>query len=96
MKPFSLLLVLVLGFGEAIPEGPLAPVPVAHERAKYLGAFHFGPARFGVTTLTVTTLDGVATPYLDIPDESTELVEISLDLKRKWVLRMVYITKRET
>lgn len=81
---------------------PPIPVAVAHTE-KYLGQFSLNGIPLAVMFPTTQTFysktsnlgDAQPTPYFDIPDEDTELVEIAIDLRRRVVLKMVYVTKKE-
>ena len=103
----NLLSVMILGLvtippWPAIPsklDGAVLNIPVVQaaqksQPEKFLGAFRFGGFLFAVMSTTETVLDGKPTPYQEIPDEGTELIEISFDLERQVVKRMVYVSRK--
>lgn len=65
------------------------------EPERFLGMLKVGGIPFAVMSTTESVLDGKPTPYVDIPDEGTELVEISIDLRRNVVTRVAYVTRRD-
>lgn len=74
----------------------LPPVPtVRAEPEKFLGTLKVGGIPFAVMSTTESLLDGKPTPYIEIPDENTELVEVTIDLRRNVVRRVIYVTRRD-
>lgn len=61
----------------------------------YLGALTIGDKTFAVTSRTEALLNGKPVRWLEIPDETTEPVEISVNLKRRVVTRVVYQTIKD-
>lgn len=91
---FLLLPVSELPKAPAVSPPPRASQPLPAE--KFLGQLSFNGLPLAVMAPTTEALlDGKPTPYLDIPDESTELVEIHIDLKRRVILKIAYVTKRD-
>lgn len=62
---------------------------------KFLGMLRIGGSAFVVTSRTESFLDGKPKPYMDIPDDGTELEEITLDMKKVFVIKVKYRTNRE-
>ena len=61
----------------------------------FIGSLAFGGGAIAVTSKTEAIYNGKKTPYLEIPDDTTELIEIGIDLKRKVATRVVYRTKKD-
>jgi hypothetical protein len=51
--------------------------------------------RVAIMSSTITLLDGKPTPWGDIPDEGTEIAEIHIDMKRKVVTKITYVTRKD-
>lgn len=66
-------------------------------REVFLGALRIGGEGpvFAVMSSTESLLDGKPIRYNDIPDEGTELVEITIDMKRRVVLKVCYVRLKE-
>jgi hypothetical protein len=62
---------------------------------KFIGVHRFENIFLAVTTKTEAVLDGKQTQYLDIPDETTELVEFTADLRTNKIKRIIYSTIKE-
>ena len=96
-----LWLVLLLPSSPPPPTAPVAPVVVAPIEV-FLGQFSLNGLPLAVMSTTQTfyskssnPANALPTPYAEIPDEDTELIEIGIDLRRRVVLKMVYVTKKE-
>ena len=62
---------------------------------KFLGTIHIGDRGFAVMSSTESILDGKPVPYLKIPDEDTELIEITIDMERRVIKKVVYRTVKD-
>lgn len=100
------LLWLVMLLPTTLPETSTLPAPrkeVSVLTERFVAPFKFNEITLAVMYPTTVTLysknsraaDAVPTPYHDIPDEDTELVEIGIDIRRRVILKMVYITRKE-
>ena len=60
----------------------------------FVGGINMG-GRLAIMDGTVVILDGKPTAWEDVPDDGTELVEITIDVKRRMVIRIVYRTLKD-
>lgn len=80
---------------QPLPMPVLRDISVVAAGDKIISGFYYGAVFHGVLASTECYLDGKRTPYFEIPDDTTELVEIAFDPRKRVVRRMVYVTREE-
>jgi len=60
----------------------------------FVGSISMG-GRLAIMDGTLVVFDGKPAVWEDVPDEGTELVEITIDVKRRMVIRIVYKTLKD-
>jgi hypothetical protein len=61
----------------------------------FLGTVTIGERTVAVMSRTESVFDAKPVLFLDIPDEGTELISITIDLRRRVATRVVYATRKD-
>lgn len=77
-----------------LQRGDQPPAPPARDLGGFVDCVSLS-GRFAIMDGTQTVYNGKDVPWEDIPDDNTEPVEVTIDLKRRMITRIVYRTVRD-